>query len=234
MATADLYEQPPMAVDLSAPQLVLNARCLYFGWLPADPETVSALLPEGLQPAESRAVFINQYVVDRDEHTSALGRYSVTYLGVDLAGLDLPDGLPSRWFTHYVNSSPGVRSYAGERGLPVLEGDTTLDLHSDRLVGTLWVDGRPVIRSTAVVGAMRGAVARGQLRYLTETDGALVAGRYAYVAEVADSCEVASLEFLDPAHPVHVLRPAAPLTVPWALHAPRLSFCWPGGEERVR
>jgi hypothetical protein len=234
MATESIERPGAPATALDAPQLVLAARCLYFGWLPADPAGAAALLPEGLRAAESGAVFMNQYVVDRDEQTSGLGRYSVTYLGVDLAGLDLPDGLPSRWFTHYVNSSERVRAYAGARGLPVLEGDTTVEVDGDRLVGTLAVEGRPVVRTVAHIGGMSGAVVRGRLRYLTEVDGDLMAGLYAYVAEVADACEVVSLEFLDRAHPVHALRPATPLRVVWALHAPRLSFCWPGGEGRIR
>ena len=82
-------------------------------------------------------------------------------------------------------------------------------------------------------GPPSGEVARGQLRYLTKVDGGLVSGLYPFVAEVVDPFEVLSLEFLEPDHDVYALRPAEPLQVTWGFHAPRSSFCYPGGEERL-
>ena len=41
-----------------------------------------------------RQVFINQYVVDDETQTSGFGAYSLTYLGVSLAGHRRPDGRP--------------------------------------------------------------------------------------------------------------------------------------------
>jgi len=154
-----------------APQLIVNARMLYVCWVPEDPEAAAALLPEGLAPAENRAIFINQYVVDSDEQTSHFGAYSLTYAGLDLAGLDLEDGTPGRWWSHYLNSNPVMRDYAARRGVPASPGETTLELEGDRLTATTFEDGRPVIRSIARVGAGPGEIARGHLRYITAVDG---------------------------------------------------------------
>ena len=115
---------------LAAPQLVINSRMLYSSWIPADPKAAAALLPQGLQPATNRAIYMNQYVVDSEEQASSFGAYSLTYLGLDLAGRTAPDGVtPSRFFTHYFNSSERVRGYVRERGVPASPGTTTLELH---------------------------------------------------------------------------------------------------------
>ncbi|MEV1330469.1 hypothetical protein AB0J20_12940 [Micromonospora costi] len=218
--------------DIVAPQLVVNSRMIYFGWLPADPEAVAALVPDGLEPAPNRQVFMNQYVVDDDGQTSGFGAYSLTYIGPDLAGVDAPDGVtPGRWWTHYLNSSPAVRAYAAARGVPAAAGTTTIDVRGHRLVATTEADGVPVIRTTARVGRTGDAVNRGQLRYLTRLDGRLLSGNYPFVAEPVDPFEVESLEFLEPDHPVYALRPAEPLQVVWGFYSPRSSFAYPGGES---
>ncbi len=218
-----------MALPL-APQLIVNARMLYFCWVPEDPEAAAALLPEGLAPAGNRAIFINQYVVDSDEQTSHFGAYSLTYAGLDLAGLDLEDGTPGRWWSHYLNSNPVMRDYAARRGVPASPGETTLELDGDRLTATTFEDGRPVIRSIARVGAGLGDIARGHLRYITAVDGRLVSGNYAFVGQLADDFELLSLEFLAPEHSIHALRPRFPLDITFGFYAPRSSFCYPGGE----
>ena len=218
-----------MALPL-APQLIVNARMLYVCWVPEDPEAAAALLPEGLAPAENRAIFINQYVVDSDEQTSHFGAYSLTYAGLDLAGLDLEDGTPGRWWSHYLNSNPVMRDYAARRGVPASPGETTLELEGDRLTATTFEDGRPVIRSIARVGAGLGEIARGHLRYITAVDGRLTSGNYAFVGQLADDFELLSLEFLAPDRSIHALRPKTPLDVTFGFYAPRSSFCYPGGE----
>ncbi len=57
-----------------------------------------------------------------------------------------------------------------------------------------------------------------------------MSGRYPFVMDRAETLAIASIEFLDPAHPVHVLRPADPLTVTFGFYTPSISFCYPGGE----
>lgn len=221
---------------LEAPQMVVDSRMLYFTWIPADPAAVAALLPDGLVPADNGQVFMNQYVVDDAERqTSGFPTYSLTYVGADLSGQDTPDGsVPGRWWTHYFNSSDVVRDYARARGVPASPGTTTLEIDGDRLVATTAADGVDVIRSTVRVGEPDGTIGRGQLRYITEVDGALVSGLYPFVSELVDPFEVLSLEFLEPDHPVSALRPADPLEVTWGFYSPRAGFCYPGGVEPVQ
>ncbi|WP_437672061.1 hypothetical protein [Sorangium sp. So ce131] len=219
---------------LAAPQMVIDSRMLYSSWVPADPDAAAALLPKGIRPAANKAIYMNQYVVDRPEQTSGFGDYSLTYLGLDLADHTTPDGsAPARFFTHYFNSSELVRRYVAERGVPASPGTTTLELHGRELVATTTVDGVPIIRTTARVGNKIATVARGHLTYVTKVGDRLVAGNYPFIADMADPYELLSIEFLAKDHPVYALRPGSPLevvkTASW--HAPRSSFVYPGGER---
>ena len=221
---------------LHAPQLITDARMLFIVWIPADPDAAARLLPEGLTGAEGFPVYMNQYIVDDENQTSGagdpdgFGAYSLTYLGVELAGLDTEAGTPGRFWTYYFNSSPNMIDYAMARGVPAGEGQTTLELGGGKLVATTVVGGTPVIRSTARVDVGTPLGATGQLRYLTRVGGELVSGRYPFVASVAESFEVESVEFLDPSHPVSALRPADPLEITFGFYSPAISFCYPGGE----
>ncbi len=213
------------------PQLITNARMLYVCWVPADPDAAAALLPSGLTPAADRAIYLNQYVVDRDEQTSHFGAYSLTYMGLDLAGLDLEDGTPGRWWTHYMNSNPLMREYASAHGVPASAGRTELTLEGNVLTAVTYADNDvPVIRSIAETGTEVGEIGRGHLRYITALDGRLVSGNYAYVGELAAAFSVVSLEFLEPDHPTYALRPKQPLEITFGFYSPRASFCYPGGE----
>ncbi|MFC7484945.1 hypothetical protein ACFQX7_39720 [Luedemannella flava] len=206
--------------ELVAPQLVVNSRMIYFGWLPADPDAVAKLVPDGLTPIANKQIFMNQYVVDRPEQTSGFGAYSLTYIGADL-DLFAPDGVtPGRWWTHYFNSSPVVRGYASQRGVPATPGSTTIEIDGTTLVATTESDGVPVIRTTARVGAVSSTTSRGQLRYLTASNGSFLSGNYPFIAEPVDDFEVVSLEFLEPDHPVYALRPTDPLEVTWGFYTP--------------
>lgn len=225
-----------MTTSLHPPQLITNSRTLYMVWVPADPDGVAKLIPGGLAAAEDRSCYINQYVVDGPDQTSAVGEnsfgaYSLTYLGVNLSGLDTEAGVPGRWWTHYHNSSDVMTSYARERGVPVGErGSTTLTLDDDVLVATTHLGGKPVIRTTARVRIDAPQRVAGQLRYITQRDDQFLSGRYPYVADIAETFEVLSFEFLDPSHPTYLMRPADPLTVTFGFYAPSMTFCYPGGE----
>ena len=209
---------------------------LYVVWLPADPGAASALVPEELSAAEGSPVFMNQYVVDDAGQTSnadeadGFGAYSLTYLGVDLAGLDTEAGTPARWWTHYFDSSQAMIRYAAEHGVPASSGETTLELDGETLVATSFVDARPVIRTIAQVDLGTPQHATGQLRYVTRVGDELMSGRYPFVMESAERFEVTAIEFLDVEHPVSVLRPADPLQVTFGFYSPAISFCYPGGE----
>jgi hypothetical protein len=224
-------------VALHAPQLIVGARMLYLVWLPADPDAAAALVPSELQAAQGSPVFMNQYVVDDGAQTSnaasehVWGAYSLTYLGVDLSGLDTEDGTPGRWWTHYFNSSENMVRYAAAHGVPAGSGETQLDLQGGRLVATTVLDGEPAIRTMTRVELGTTGHVTGQLRYLTRVDGELVSGRYPFVMGAAETFEVESVEFLGGApEPPQALRPADPLRVTFGFYSPSISFCYPGGE----
>jgi len=221
---------------LHPPQLITGARMLYLVWLPADADAAAALVPEDLEPAAGSPVFMNQYIVDDPGQTSTagspngFGAYSLTYLGVDLAGLDTEAGVPARWWTHYFNSSESMIRYAVAHGVPAGPGRTALERAGETLTATTFLDEAPVVRTTARVGAGAHGHATGQLRYITRVDGQLVSGRYPFVMDVAATFEVDSVEFLDAGHPIDALRPAEPLRVTFGFYSPSISFCYPGGE----
>lgn len=221
---------------LHPPQLIAGARMLYLVWFPADPEAAAALVPEELTPAAGSPVFMNQYVVDDAAQTSSagsldgFGAYSLTYLGVDLAGLDTEAGTPARWWTHYLNSSPNMIRYAVEHGVPAGAGETTLELGGGTLVATTFADGKLVIRTTARADVGAPVRSTGQLRYVTRVDGQLVSGRYPFVADLVESFEATAVDFLDASHSIWPLRPADPLAVTFGFYSPSTSFCYPGGE----
>lgn len=221
---------------LAAPQLVINSRMIYSSWIPADPKAAAALLPSRLHPADNHAIYMNQYVVDSEEQTSGFGAYSLTYLGLDLGGLTAPDGVtPARFFTNYFNSSEVMRQYVAERGVPASPGKTTVEVHGHELEATTYVDGVAIIRTRAEVGKKVGVVARGHLAYLTQLDGRIMAGNYAYIGELVDPFELKSVEFLAKDHPVWAIRPAQPFQPVTASSwfAPRDSFVYPGGEYEI-
>jgi hypothetical protein len=218
---------------LAAPQMVVNSRMLYTSWMPADPEAAAALLPAGA-PAPAGPVYMNQYVVDRDEQTNGFGAYSLTYLGLDLEGLFDPEGVtPARYMLFYFNSSERMREFTvREYDLPAVPGATEVhDQEAGRVVATTSTEGRPVIRTEATVGAGVAMVARGMLTYVRQKDGRFMAGNFPYIADMAEDFAVTSLEFLDPSHPVYALRPADPLEIVTAgsFFSPNDSFVYPGG-----
>jgi hypothetical protein len=223
-------------VGLHAPQLIVGARMLYLVWMPADPTAAAALVPEELDAAPGSPVFMNQYVVDDAGQTSnagsaeGFGAYSLTYLGVDLAGLDTEDGTPGRWWTHYLDSSPNMVRYAAAHGVPAGAGETSLDLADGRLAATTTIDGAEAIRTTARVDLGTPARATGQLRYLTRVNGEIVSGRYPFVMDAAETFAVESVDFLGGDDALQALRPADPLEVTFGFYSPSISFCYPGGE----
>jgi hypothetical protein len=222
------------ATPLVAPQLVINSRMVYTSWIPADPDACARLLPPALKPAENHALYMNQYVVDSAEQTTGFGAYSLTYLGLDVAGHPAPDGVtPGRFFTHYFNSSERMREYVKERGVPATPGTTTVEYGRKTVTATTFIDGKPIIRTRAEADKKPNLTVSGHLRYITRVGDRLVSGLYPYIGELVTPYNVISIEFLDPSHPVYALRPKSPLeVVPGScFYAPRDSFVYPGGEE---
>ncbi|MFN8111349.1 MAG: acetoacetate decarboxylase family protein [Thermoleophilia bacterium] len=220
--------------SLYAPQMVIRSRMLYFTWVPEDKDAVRALVPSELQLSDNAQCFINQYVVDSDDDTSGFEPYSLTYAGLDVKGNESPQGIPARWWTHYINSNADMTAYAAERGVPAQAGgETVLEISGGVLTATTSQNGTALIRTTATVGDAIAVVGRGQLSYLTKIDGQLTRGFYPFVASMADGWQVTAMEFLDPSHPIYALRPASPLEVTWGFYSPDAAFCYPGGEGAV-
>jgi hypothetical protein len=224
-------------VPLHPPQLIVGARMLYLVWLPADPQAAAALVPQELEPAEGSPVFMNQYVVDDAVQTSnaasadSFGAYSLTYFGVELAGLDTEDGTPGRWWTHYYDSSPNMIRYALAHGVPATAGETEVVLDGGELEATTRVNHVDAIRTTGRVAFGSLVRGTGQLRYLTRVDGQIVSGRYPFVLDRAETLEARSVEFLGGVPDgLAALRPSEPIEVTFGFYAPSITFCYPGGE----
>lgn len=160
------------AEELPAPQLVTDAW-MFIAAYKADPETLKAMLPEGLEPNPEGQVVINMYTVPEAIQTSGLGAYTLTYLTVELAGQDSyvmnsDITYPGRYFVQYFNSSPAMREYTKKIGIPVDENTnvlTTTEVKDGKLTATLSIDGKPVIVSTADVGSELGNFGGGHLNY---------------------------------------------------------------------
>lgn len=219
-----------MASKILPPQLITGARMLILCYVPADPRAAAALLPSAFKPAKNKAIFLNQYVVDKAEQTSGFGAYSLTYAGLELNGLNADKTTQGRFWTHYLNSNPKMRAYVMERGVPATPGETTLTLRGNRLVATTLAKGKPIIRTTVKVGK-KCSMACGQLRYFSKVGNSFLDGRYPYVLPAADQLEVIAVEFLDPGHSIYALRPAHPFKLTAGLYTPSGSFCYPGGQE---
>ncbi len=219
-----------MASKLLPPQVVTGARMLILCYVPADPRAAAALLPAALKPAKNKAIFLNQYVVDKAEQTSGFGAYSLTYAGPELDGLNADKTTQGRYWTHYLNSSAAMRAYVKERGVPATPGETTLVQRGRRVVATTFDKSKPIIRTTVEVGK-KYSVARGQLRYFSNIGNTYLDGRYPYVIPAADQLTVIAVEFLDPKHSIYALRPASPFKLTAGIYTPSGTFCYPGGQD---
>jgi hypothetical protein len=224
-----------MSTPGASAQLVLDSRMSCTSWIPANPDACARLLPRPLQPAEKRAVCMIQLVVDPAEQATGVGAYSLTCLGMDVAGHFAPDGAtPARFLTHHLNSSERVRACVRQRGIPAVPGCTTLEVKDGVMTATTYDGGTAIIRTRASVGSAPTSLAARHLRYITRMDDRLLSSLCPYVAELAAPYEVLSIEFLEPGHPVYALRPAAPLDLVSAacFFAPRAAFERNGGTEK--
>ncbi|WP_076860202.1 hypothetical protein [Bradyrhizobium mercantei] len=221
--------------QLRPPQLVANSRMLYFGWVPADPEAARRLLPPELRAQPNSQVFMNTYEVDREEYTSHFGAYNLTYLGVDVRGLDVSEVVPARWWTHYWSSSAEMSEYVKKVGTPARPGGrTVLELKDGVLVATLFDQGRAIIRTTATVGPAGDDYVRSHLRYITKAGDSFYSGHYPAIGRCARDLKFTELEFLDKSHDVYALRPKDPLEIVWGFYFTSAAFCYPHAELLTR
>lgn len=170
------------AGDLPPPQMVTGAW-MFIAAYKADPDTLKAMLPPGLEPNPAGHIVINMYTVPEATQTSGLGAYTLTYLTVELKDQDSyvmesDTTIPGRYFVFYFNSSPLMREYTKKIGVPAQEGMTTTTVEDGKLTATLTVDGKPFIEATADVGSELGNFSGGHLNYFglitTEKDGKTV------------------------------------------------------------
>lgn len=96
--------------------------------------------------------------------------------------------------------------YAEAHGVTAQTGaETTLEIDGSRYVGTTIIDGSPVIRTTATVEPGNLVRANGQSRYITRVDNEFHSGRYAFVADIAET--TASVSACTPTRPAPSIWP---------------------------
>jgi len=224
------------AQTLPPPQLVTDAW-MFIAAYKADPEVLKSLLPKGLEPNPENQVVINMYTVPDPNQTSGFGSYTLTYLTVELKGLDgyvmgQPTGYPGRYFVFYFNSSPTMREFTKKVGMPAQAGNTATTVENGKLKAVLTVDGEPFIESTADVGDTLGGFGGGHLNYFglihTEKDGKKINQAVKYpIPYVGGSVttENAKITFKVPENnPLYKLKPVADPT--WAVWM-KGSFVYP-------
>jgi len=239
LSFADQHEskEETKQMDLPGPQLVTDAW-MFIAAYKADPETLKSLLPEGLEANPAGQVVINMYTVPTDEQTSGFGAYTLTYLTVELKDQDSyvmnsDVTYPGRYFIHYFNSSPRVRSFTKKIGVPVEEGGMTSTVVKDgKLTATLSIDGKPMIVSTADVGDTLGNFGGGHLNYFglisTKKDGKTINQVVKYpIPWDGGTVELSNpkIKFMAPeGHPLNKVKPIADPT--WAIWT-KGSFVYP-------
>jgi hypothetical protein len=223
-------------MDLPGPQLVTDAW-MFIAAYKADPATLKALLPEGLEPNPAGQVVINMYTVPTAEQTSGFGAYTLTYLTVELKDQDSyvmnsDITYPGRYFIHYYNSSPTMRNFTKKVGIPAQEGMTTTVVENGKLTATLMIDGKPMIVSTADVGDTLGNFGGGHLNYFglisTQKDGKTINQVVKYpIPWNGGTVDLANpkIKFMAPeGHPLNKVIPIADPT--WAIWT-KGSFVYP-------
>ncbi len=225
------------AADLPAPQLVTGAW-MFMAAYKADPETLKALLPPGLEPNPAGHIVINMYTVPDAAQTSGFGAYTLTYLTVELKDQDSyvmnsDVTYPGRYFVFYFNSSPTMREYVKKIGIPAEEGMTTTTVKDGKLTAVLTVDGKPLIEATADVGSELGNFGGGHLNYFglitSEKDGKTTSQVVKYpIPWVGGTVEMKDpkITFKAPEdHPLSKIKPLAE-TPDWAIWT-KGSFVYP-------
>lgn len=224
----------PKLWEPPTPQLICNAKVFIVGYK-ADPAALADHLPPGLKPHPNGLVQLNLYQVGPGQ-TSGVGPFTLTYMTIEVDGYDseLADGagtIPGRYFAYYWNSSSRMRAFVRENiGVKAQPGDTRKENKDGKLISTLILDGRDVIRVTATVGRKVVGSAAGHLNYYAHREflrpdgGAPIVSELVelplpFVAEVYEST-LHEISFNFPeGHPAAALRPLAPLEAPSVLHA---------------
>ncbi len=215
---------------LPAPQLVKDAW-MFIAAYKADPEVLKDLLPKGLEPHPDGHVVMNMYTVPKDLQTSGFGKYSLTYLTIELKGrdsyvMDRDAGYPGRYFVHYFNSSEKMRKFAKKAGIPAESGETKTRIRGKKLRATLKADGKTLIKVEAkmVGGKTPKNPESGHLNYFGMKGRKVVKYPIPYIGKTREIKD-AKIKITAPkGHPLHKLKPLGDPT--WAVWM-KASFVYP-------
>ena len=214
---------------LPAPQLVKDAW-MFIAAYKADPEALEELLPKGLKPHPNGHVVINMYTVPEETQTSGFGAYNLTYLTIEIDGndsyvMDRDNGYPGRYFVHYFNSSPKMRKFAKNAGIPAEVGKTSARVRGGKVKASLRVDGKRLIKAEANVKSRRlKNPESGHLNYFGLKNGKVVKYPIPYLGSTRAISDP-KIEITAPkGHPLHKLAPVADPT--WAVWM-KGSFVYP-------
>ncbi len=223
-----------------APQLVTDTWMLIVGY-EADPASIKAILPPGLEPNPSNMVVMNMYTVPNPSQTSGFGAYTLTYLAVQLKDQDSyimgsSAGEPGRYFSFYFNSSELMREFEKSVGIPAEPGMTKQTKEKGKLKSVLEVAGKPFIITTADVGEEFQPAAGGHLNYFglkkTQMNGKEVTRIMKYpipfVVRTVKT-ENGNVQFTDNIPKDHPLNRLKPKKVVWASYM-KGSFVYPQAE----
>lgn len=215
-------------MSVSGPQLIVGARLMALGWVPADPGAVGALAPAGVRIVGEPRAFLIQYAVDSAVQTSGLGAHSATVIGIDLVGgpLDATQVPPRMWLAA-VASTERACEYFRARGVDCALGRTTLEFRGDAVVALTAVDDVPRVRAVAAVGPPTVAEA-GDRVYVRATSRGVVETAHPWIATVTDGWQLTSLEFTGTTGAFELLRPPDEPVAAFGLYSPNAAFSDPG------
>ena len=186
----------------------------------------------GCAPDPDRQVFLNQYVVEDETQTSGFGAYSLTYLGVSLAGVDAPGRAQrGRLVDPLRRVQPAGPRSTPARGAPrPSTAAPRIEVAGQALLAETEADGVPLIRARCRVGETGHVISSGHHRYFTRRDGQLLSSVYPFVAEPVAPFEIESVEFLRPRHPMLRAAPGEPAArSAWGTTRRVSSFAYPVG-----
>lgn len=131
----------------------------------ADENALRSLLPPGVQPAPGNVVGLNMYHADQ---VVGLVPYAASYLWIDVAGFDSPEGPKGRWMAEgWYGPEPVPTVFKTQMGFPVQLGVTRLEHQGNHVHAVLNRGGVDVIDATIAVGNAAPASLGAVLNYLT-------------------------------------------------------------------
>lgn len=201
------------ADDLPAPPyFVSSAEALVIG-VAYDEASIKSLVPEGLSMAPGAT---GQVIMYTAEEAYGLPAYSSSFVAIDLAGFDAPNGAKARWMVTGLYSPAGVAdALVTHFHYPVREGPTRLHHEGRKLIAVGSLGGRDMIRAEIVLAVDPCQRKSGLIHEVTQQSRS-AAAQLIHVPYVADWCtaETAKVEILAPA--ADAFAKMQPVKVLWA------------------